>query len=150
MSYKLFKTTYKGRDGTRRESPRWHIRAQDHDGVWRRVSGFTDKGMTDRRARMLEALATRRAENKPLTPALLRWLDGLLASLAIRPAGHSPLPTFPPMLVTVRRTKAIDATWHESCETASCAPKSKLATRSGGTPASPSATSSDRLAAGAP
>ncbi len=77
MAYRLFKTKYKGRDGTRRESPRWHVRLLDHSGTWRRVSGFTDKSVSDRRGRRLEQLATQRAQSKPPTTDQLQWLSEL-------------------------------------------------------------------------
>ena len=77
MSYRLYKTKYKDGDGKPRESPRWHIRFQDHNGTWRRVSGFTDKSMSDRRGDILEAIAKQRNKGEQLTTDQVRWLDDL-------------------------------------------------------------------------
>ncbi len=60
--FNLARPTYKGRDGKKHRSPRWHIRFRDHAGVWRRLTAFTDKTATAGFARKVRQLTDRRRE----------------------------------------------------------------------------------------
>lgn len=78
---RIFQPTYTNRKGRKRKSSRYHVSFKDHTGVWRRVTGYTDKQASESLGRKLERLAALRAVHEPLTPELADWLDGIADDL---------------------------------------------------------------------
>ena len=72
---RVFKANYKDRTGKQRESARWYVDFSDHNGVRRRLPGFTDKQATEALGRQLEKLAVCRMNNEQPGRELAAWLE---------------------------------------------------------------------------
>ncbi len=80
---RLLRQQYKG-DGKTHETAKWYVEVKDHDGRWRRIPGFTDKGATAELGRQVERLVALRSVKQPPTPGLSAWLEGMPATLSGR------------------------------------------------------------------
>jgi integrase len=78
---------YKARDGKTRESANWYAEVKDHNGRYRRIPGFTDKGATAELGRQVERLISLRAVKQPPPPELSAWLEGMPATFSKRLVG---------------------------------------------------------------
>ena len=75
----VYKPSYTNgrRDGELRTTVRWYVEFWDHRGTRRRLAAFTDKGVSERFGRNVEALVEcRKAKVRP-TGDLAQWLEGL-------------------------------------------------------------------------
>ena len=58
---RVFKPTYKDRDGRKQETDKWYVEFRNHDGKVRRLPGFTDRKQTEELGRKIEKLVAARA-----------------------------------------------------------------------------------------
>jgi len=72
---RLFKATYKARDGSTRATPHWHIELADHLGTTRRFAAFKDKRQSEALGRRIEALVACRIAGAQPDSELTRWLE---------------------------------------------------------------------------
>ncbi len=78
----VFKQTYKSGGKTKKYS-NWSVKFRDHSGAFRKVSGFTDKALSQELGRKLERLAQFVAMHQPPDAEISGWLqtiDGNLKS----------------------------------------------------------------------
>ncbi len=77
---RLYRPTWKGKEGQRRKSETWWLDFTDADNRRWRLPGLTDKRQTESLARNVEKLLAVRASGDALSPDLLRWLENVPAS----------------------------------------------------------------------
>ena len=78
---RLFKTTYKDRQGVTQEAAKWYVEFRDQHRKPRRLPAFADKHASAELGRKVEALAAFRASGKEPDPTLARWLETVPAGL---------------------------------------------------------------------
>jgi integrase len=78
---RVFKTTYKDRNGQTQESAKWYIEFRDHQEIIRRLPAFTDKKQSEELGRKIEKLVAYRSTNDQPDLALSRWLETMPPSL---------------------------------------------------------------------
>ncbi len=79
--YRLFKTTYRDRQGKTRQAAKWYVEFRDHLETVRRLPVFTSKAASDELGRnLVKLVAYHRASGGQMDPALTSWL-GLLPAL---------------------------------------------------------------------
>ncbi len=81
---RLFKATYKARDGSTKATPHWHIELADHLGIVRRFAAFDDKRKSEALGHRLEALVACRVAGAQPDPELWHWLEKTPAKLRER------------------------------------------------------------------
>ncbi len=81
---RVFRTTYRTRDGQTREASKWYIEVRDHLAIVRRFPAFTDKGQSGALGRQIERLIRYRAAGEQPDPQLSRWLEQVPESLPRR------------------------------------------------------------------
>jgi integrase len=74
---RVFKTTYKARNGKVREAAKWYVEFRDHLERIKRLPAFTDKAQSEAFGRKVERLVACRANNEPTDPELTRWIETL-------------------------------------------------------------------------
>ncbi len=74
---RVFRTSYKDRDGKRRTASRWYVEFRDPRGAPRRLPAFVDKRASEEFGRKLQRLAQLRAAGEQPDAALSRWLADL-------------------------------------------------------------------------
>lgn len=79
---RLFRATYRNRDGKKRKARKWYIEFRDHFEKVRRLAVFTDKGLSRELGLKIERLVRYRVSGAPPDPTLLRWLETLSPSLS--------------------------------------------------------------------
>ena len=72
---RVFRSTYRTRDGKTKKTAKWYIEIRDHIRVVRRFTGFTDRKQTESLGRQIERLANCRAAGDGLDADLSRWLE---------------------------------------------------------------------------
>ena len=72
---RVFRSTYRDRNGKTRATRRWYLELRDHTGVRRRFSGFTDKEQTAALGRQIERLVNCRGAGETPDVQLSRWLE---------------------------------------------------------------------------
>jgi len=78
---RVFKTTYRDRNGKVQETSKWYVEFKDHLGTVRRVPAFTDKKLSEELGRKIEKLVGYRSVNEHPSPELGQWIEGLPASI---------------------------------------------------------------------
>jgi integrase len=73
---RVFRPTYRARDGSRGRSPVHHV-AFRHDGAWRRLIAFTDRAASIAFGRRVRQLADLAAAGTRPDAELARWVDSL-------------------------------------------------------------------------
>jgi hypothetical protein len=81
---RLFKTTYRARDGQTRQARKWYIEVRDHLATVRRFPASTDKGQSEALGRQIERMVRCRAAGDQPDPQLSRWLEQVPDSLRRR------------------------------------------------------------------
>src|SRR6516165_4005236 len=77
---RVFKATYKDRQGRAKESAKWYVEIRDQLEYVRRLPGFISKAATEEFGRNLEKLvAYHKSTGGQTDPALTRFLAGLPA-----------------------------------------------------------------------
>ena len=74
---RVFRTTYKTRDGERREAAKWYVEFRDHLETVRRLPAFTDKKQSAELGRKVEKLVACRSNGEAPDVALGRWLEAM-------------------------------------------------------------------------
>jgi len=74
---RLFKATYRDREGNVKQSRKWYIDFEDHLGIRRRWPGFTDKKATEDFGRQVERLIGVKSAGEQPEGDLSRWLECL-------------------------------------------------------------------------
>src|SRR6516165_6203975 len=77
---RVFKATYKDRQGRAKESAKWYVEIRDQLEYVRRLPGFPSKAATEELGRNLEKLVSyHKSTGGQTDPALTRFLTGLPA-----------------------------------------------------------------------
>jgi integrase len=84
---RVFKTTYKARDGRTEKARKWYIEVRDHLAIARRFPAFTDKGQSESLGRQIERLIVCRVSGQQPDMELTRWLEHVPRSLLDRFVG---------------------------------------------------------------
>ncbi len=71
---RVFRTTYRDRDGRTRTASKWYVEARDHIATVRRFPAFTDKGKSETWGRQFEKLVSAKQSGEPLKADLIEWL----------------------------------------------------------------------------
>jgi len=74
---RLFKATYKDREGEIRTAAKWYVEFRDHMGCRRRLAAFTDKKASVEFGRKMDALVICRLAGERPDGDLGRWLESL-------------------------------------------------------------------------
>ncbi len=72
---RVFKTTYKARDGRTKQARKWYVEVRDHLSTIRRFPAFTDKAQSEALGRQIERLVAFRIAGEQLDPLACRWLE---------------------------------------------------------------------------
>lgn len=78
---RVFRATYKDRQGRRREAAKWYIEFSDHLEAIRRLPAFTDKKQSEEFGRKIEKLVACRVNDEAPDLGLSRWLESLPKSV---------------------------------------------------------------------
>lgn len=81
---RVFKTSYKARDGKTKKARKWYIELRDHLLIVRRVPAFTDKGQSEALGRQIERLVNYKVAGERPDVQLSRWLEGISKKLRDR------------------------------------------------------------------
>ena len=84
---RVFRPTYRTRDGQRRTASRWYIEFDDVNGVLHRLAAFTDRRATEEFARKVERLVELRTAGELPNGELRAWLENLPEAWRRRLAG---------------------------------------------------------------
>jgi hypothetical protein len=74
---RIFRTSYRARDGTKRKAARWYCEFRDHLRTIRRLPCFTDRRESEALGRQIEKLVACKIAGEAPGPELSRWLEGL-------------------------------------------------------------------------
>jgi integrase len=74
---RVYKNSYKDRQGVRHQTKLWYIECRDHHRHVRRLPAFKDKAASESLGRQLEKLVSFRVSNGVLDPAMLKWLESV-------------------------------------------------------------------------
>jgi len=99
---RVFRATFKDKDGTLHRAPKWYVEFRGPDGGIRRISAYVDKGASRELGNKLESLSAICEVHQPPSGDLLLWIEGLSPQMrrrllgwglldATREAGASPL-----------------------------------------------------------
>src|SRR5262245_49398590 len=75
--YRMFRPTFRARDGSKQQSRTYHVEFKDHTRRWQRVTGYTVARDTDKLAQRLMELVSHKRNQEPLPDGLRKWLDTL-------------------------------------------------------------------------
>jgi len=81
---RVFKASYKSRNGKTKKSRKWYVEFRDHIGLTRRMPAFEDKGASLDLGRMLEKLATCRSSRQPVPADIAAWFRTMPAEMRNR------------------------------------------------------------------
>ncbi len=84
LTMRVFRTTYKARDGQTKMTRRWYVECRDHLATVRRFPAFSDKGQSEALGRQIERLIRYRASGEQPDPQLSRWLEQVPEKLRAR------------------------------------------------------------------
>lgn len=74
---RVFRQTYKDRNGKTKKLARWYLGFVDHRGRPRKMPGFPDKSVTEELGRRIERLIGFRKTNTRIDSEAMVWLNGL-------------------------------------------------------------------------
>jgi len=72
---RLFKPTYKDKNGKTKQVSKWWVELRDHKEVVRRFAGLRDKGQSELLGRQIQRLINYKVAGEQLDPHLSRWLE---------------------------------------------------------------------------
>jgi len=81
---RIFKATYKARDGRTKKTAKWYVELRDHLATVRRFVGFTDKRQTEALGRQIDRLVRCRSVGERPDGDLAKWLEQIQPSLQDR------------------------------------------------------------------
>jgi integrase len=99
---RVFRTSYKDKDGIKRTAQKWYIELRDHLAIVRRLPAFTDKGQSEALGRQIQKLINFKVAGETPDAQLSKWLEQIPTKLknhfvriglldAQRAAGGKPL-----------------------------------------------------------
>ena len=78
---KVYKATYKDRDGQKQEAPKWYVDIFDHNKFRHKITAFEDKRLSEGLGRNIEALINCRISGLEPDSKLNQWIETLPDSL---------------------------------------------------------------------
>ena len=81
---RVFRSSYRAKDGQQKQITRWCIELRDHLERQRRFSGFRDKRQSEALGRQIERLVNCRMGDGQLDAQLLHWLEAIPSRLRSR------------------------------------------------------------------
>ncbi len=81
---RIFKPTYRDRQGRRREASRYYAEVTLHDRRVARIAGFVSQRATEELGRRIEEIVALKSVSAPMTASLRQWVDGLPADIRDR------------------------------------------------------------------
>jgi integrase len=81
---RIFRATYRDKDGKKRTVKKWWIETKDHLGTIRRFAGHTDEKQTKILGDKIDKLIVHRKNNEPPDDKLSDWLTSMESKLRIR------------------------------------------------------------------
>jgi hypothetical protein len=81
---RVFKSTYRGRDGKKRKTSKWYVEFKDHLELTRRFPALTDKRQSEALGRQVEKLVGCKMSCDPLPVDLIQWLESIPAKMRER------------------------------------------------------------------
>jgi len=74
---RVFRSSYKSRDGRTKKTAKWYIETRDHLQIVRRFVGFVDKRQTEALGRQIQKLIDTRVSGEQPSIELTRWLENI-------------------------------------------------------------------------
>jgi len=81
---RIFRATYRDKDGVTREVKKWWIETRDHLETVRRFAGLTDRKETEALGHQIERLVNYRVAGDQPDAKLSRWLENIPARMRRR------------------------------------------------------------------
>ncbi|MGA2678868.1 MAG: tyrosine-type recombinase/integrase [Sedimentisphaerales bacterium] len=81
---RIFRTTYRARNGQTKRVKKWYIELRDNLGAIRRFPALMDKQQSAALGRQIERLVSCRVTGESPTPELSRWIEGIPRKLCNR------------------------------------------------------------------
>jgi len=78
---RVFRSTYKDREGRKRKTSKWYIEFKDHLELTRRLPAFTDKRQSEALGRQIETLVASKVSGEQPDTQLARWLESIPAKM---------------------------------------------------------------------
>jgi integrase/recombinase XerD len=78
---RVFRTTYKSRDGKTKQAKKWYVEFRDHREIQRRLPAFTDRKASEDFGRKVEKLVTARVSAEAPDTAQRKWIEALPKNL---------------------------------------------------------------------
>ncbi len=78
---RVYKATYKDRNGKKRKTVKWYIDISDHNQLRQKIPAFTDKRLSEGFGRNIEALVNCRIAGLEPDAKLNPWIETLPDSL---------------------------------------------------------------------
>jgi len=78
---RLYKATYRDRDGKQRKTAKWYLDFSDHNKLRHKIPAFVDKRLSEGLGRNIEALVNCRIAGLDLDVKLNQWIEALPDSL---------------------------------------------------------------------
>jgi hypothetical protein len=78
---RIYKATYKDREGKQRKSAKWYLDFADHNQLRHKIPAFRDKRLSDALGRNIEALVNCRSAGQELDAKQSQWLETMPDSL---------------------------------------------------------------------
>jgi hypothetical protein len=72
---RVFRSSYKSRDGKTKKTSKWYIETRDHLQIVRRFVGFVDRRQTEALGRRIEQLVATKISGEQPSTELNRWLE---------------------------------------------------------------------------
>ena len=72
---RVYKATYKDRDGNRRRTAKWYVDIFDHNRLRHKIPAFADKRLSEALGRNIEALVNCRSAGLELDSKLNQWIE---------------------------------------------------------------------------
>ena len=81
---RVFRSTYKSRDGKTKKTTKWYIETRDHLQIVRRFVGFVDKRQTEALGRQIQKLIDTKVSGEQPSIDLTHWLENIPVKLLER------------------------------------------------------------------
>ena len=74
---RVFRTTYKDKNGQKKQAAKWYVELRDHLQTVRRFPAFTDKKQSEALGRQIERLIACKVSGEQPDPQMSRWLENI-------------------------------------------------------------------------
>ena len=81
---RVFRSTYRDRNGKKCKTSKWYIEFRDHLQLTRRLPAFTDKRQSEALGRQIEKLVGYKVSGELPDVQLTRWLESIPAKMRDR------------------------------------------------------------------